>query len=109
MNAQTKPKATLRYQGPTAINTSGKHHHDRVECADGFSVSVQASQFHYCTPREDGGPWTHVELGFPSARPEPWRKWRKYAEDADRPTDTVYAYVPVQMVIDLITSHGGEQ
>lgn len=35
---------------------------ERVVCADGFTLSVQASDFHYCTPRSKEGPWTHFEV-----------------------------------------------
>ena len=80
----------------------------RTVCADGFSISVQAGEFLYSTPRENRGPWANVECGFPSERPEPWSDWVTYCEDADRPTDTVYGYVPVGMVEDLIALHGGE-
>ena len=37
-----------------------------VFCKDGEHLSVQASKTHYCTPRDDYGPYTHVEIGFPS-------------------------------------------
>ena len=54
------------------------------------------------------GPYTHVEVGFPSDRPELWRDWEAYAEDPDEPTRTVYGYVPLQLVQELVTTHGGE-
>jgi hypothetical protein len=38
----------------------------RVTFADGTSVSIQASSFHYCSPRTNEGPWDEVEIGFPS-------------------------------------------
>lgn len=76
----------------------------RVECTDGFNISVQASRYTYCSPREDGGPWTQVECGFPSATPE---FIMEYCEDPDRPTETVYGYVPVELVDQLIAHHGG--
>jgi hypothetical protein len=94
---------------------------NRITCADGFTMSVIAGWGTYCTPRPDGwfdeeprvgedyeGPYTHVEVGFPSARPEPWIEWREWAEDPENPTGTVYAYVPVEAVSTLIESHGGE-
>lgn len=98
---------------------------NRITCADGFSLSVIAGRGNYCTPRpsilpgalyaglEDvpsdyPGPYTEVEVGFPSARPEPWAAWGKYAESPEDPTQTVYAYVPVDTVHALIESHGGE-
>lgn len=98
---------------------------NRITCADGFTLSVIAGPGVYCTPRPalldalpDGlvsdaprdylGPYTAVEVGFPSARPEPWAEWSQRAEDEDEPTSTVYGYVPVDMVRALIESHGGE-
>ena len=38
----------------------------RIFCNDGFSLSVQASRDHYSIPRNNEGPYTHVEVGFPS-------------------------------------------
>ena len=76
----------------------------KVVCADGFYVSVQASSRHYCEPRSDAGPWTEFELGYPS---EPDELITQYAESPDRPTDTVYGYVPVGVVEALIAKHGG--
>ena len=81
---------------------------ERIKCADGFDLSVQAGEYLYSTPRVDAGPWTHVEVGFPSDRPEPWAEWSQYVEDEKDPTGTVYAYVPLEMVEALVASHGGE-
>lgn len=76
----------------------------KIVCADGFTLSVQASSVHYCYPRENTGPWDEVEVGFPSATPT---EILKYAEDQERPTNTVYGYVPIQLVEQLIERHGG--
>ena len=39
-----------------------------ITCTDGFSMSVQASKFHYCSPRMDHAEaYTSVEVGFPSS------------------------------------------
>ena len=76
-----------------------------IVCADGFSISVQASSRHYCQPRETGAYWYHlVECGYPSQAPE---FILQYAEDSEQPTETVYGYVPVDLVNKLIDSHGG--
>lgn len=120
-----------------AVGSRGHFHPERsdstVRCADGFTVSVIAGGGTYCHPRPamcyhsadhemvqepDGhyetaphdypGPFDEVEVGFPSARPEPWDEWRQYAEESERPTDTVYSYVPVETVRALIELHGGE-
>lgn len=73
-------------------------------CADGFSMSVQASFGHYCTPRDNDGPWTEAEVGFPSSAEE---LLIPYAEDEEDPTETVYAYVPVSVIREVIRKHGG--
>jgi hypothetical protein len=76
-----------------------------VVCADGFSMSVQASETHYCSPREDGAEkYTAVEVGYPCL-PEPLLTY--LAEDQDAPTMTVYPFVPAQLVALVIAKHGG--
>lgn len=90
-----------------------------IRCVDGFQVSVIAGPGCYCAPRPDWpfeggtaedypGPYTEVEVGFPTERPEPWETWAERAENADSPTDTVYSYVPVELVRALVAAHGGE-
>lgn len=76
----------------------------RVECADGFNMSVQASNTSYCSPRNDEGPYSEVEVGFPSSVD---RILMPYAEDPDRLTDTVYGYVPADKIVKCIEAHGG--
>jgi len=73
-------------------------------CVDGFTMSVQASATHYCSPRTDDGPWSAVEVGFPS-RIEPLL-W-DYAEMPGDWTNTVYGYVPFDVVAAIIELHGG--
>lgn len=75
-----------------------------IICADGFKVSVQASKHHYCSPREHYAEWASVELGFPSEADD---LIQEYAEDPDRPTETVYGYVPIDIVARLVIKHGG--
>ena len=75
-----------------------------VVCADGFTMSVQASERNYSTPKDDVGPYTEVEVGFPSSYDY---HLSSYAENPDTPTETVYGYVPVDTVIMCIDSHGG--
>ena len=79
--------------------------YETVVCKDGFTVSVQASSTSYCNPRQDSAErYTSVELGFPSADDE---MIAEYAEDISRPCDTVYGWVPVEVVNLLIAKHGG--
>jgi hypothetical protein len=78
--------------------------HHKVYCKDGFSISIQASKYHYCTPREDIGPYSAFELGYPSIKEE---LIMEYAEDSNSPTDTIYGYVPLKVVENMIEKHGG--
>lgn len=77
----------------------------RLYCNDGFSISVQASEFHYCYPQLNGvRDYESVELGFPSVEDE---LINEYAEDCMDYTETVYGYVPIEVVEKLIEKHGG--
>lgn len=77
----------------------------RIKCVDGFTMSVQASASHYCSPRvTDLGFYNTYEVGFPS-EVEPMLM--PYAEDEENPTATVYGRVPVQIIVDVIAAHGG--
>lgn len=69
-------------------------------CADGTTMSVQASQFHYCSPRSDVGPYTSVEI---------WRikstsqEVTQFEYDPDEPS----GYVPIEQVAAFIDACGG--
>lgn len=88
-------------------------------CKDGFTMSVIAHFAAYCAPRPSWpeelggapddytGPFTHLEVGFPSAKPEPWRQWKRYADEDNDPTGTIYSYVPFTTIIRLVKKHGG--
>ena len=76
----------------------------RVVCVDGFTMSVQADDFTYCAPQNNEGPYTAVEVGFPSEYEELIIDW---AEDDSSPTETVYGYVPVHIVSLVLAKHGG--
>jgi len=76
---------------------------ERITCQSGLSMSVQASHFHYCEPRDDSGPYSHVEVGYPSRAIE---ALLPYAENPAVPTDTVYPYVPVGIVEAILLENG---
>lgn len=76
----------------------------RIVCMDGTTLSVQASAFTYCTPRDNVGPYTAVEVGYPSRKFEQLMPW---AEDPSDPTGTIYGFVPVEVVNEVIASCGG--
>lgn len=76
-----------------------------VVCADGFAMSVQGNEGAYCEPRlNNQKKYNLVEIGFPSAKEPLIMPW---AETPEEPTNTVYGYVPVQIVTDVIAKHGG--
>lgn len=88
----------------------------RIICADGFSMSVQANHGAYCLPRTNIAEWTHVEVGFPSAKPEEFYEYAEssgYNDEEDGSvefmdyTETVYPYVPIELVEACIAAHGG--
>jgi hypothetical protein len=75
-----------------------------IVCGDGLTLSVQASATHYCWPRDIYGPYSEVEIGFPSAEISEIMQW---AETPATPLETVYGYVPVEVVDAVIAAHGG--
>ena len=74
----------------------------KIKCADGTELSVQASSIHYCTPRLDYGPYTSLEVGFPTSPPPD--SWDDYSDGFG----DVWGYVPIEMVRQFIDNHGGE-
>ena len=81
-----------------------KSKYKRILCADGFNMSVQASETNYCEPPNDRGPYKEVEIGFPSERED---LLMKYIEDREDPTGTVYGWVPNTVVTLVVAKHGG--
>ena len=72
-------------------------------CADGFSMSVQASARHFCEPRTNWGPYTQMEVG--NASPEeplllPFQDEPYFSPDR-------YDNVPVEVIHKIIAKHGG--
>ena len=78
--------------------------YERVVCADGFSISIQAGNGKYSVPRYEAIAYTQLELGYPN-RPCPFIY--KYAEYKTDYTDTIYPYVPAKVVDAMIRGHGG--
>lgn len=80
-------------------------HLPRIYCNNGKSVSVQASYYHYCEPRNNLGNYYLIEAGFPDCIPPD--SWFKYAEDFENPMETVYGYMPVGLVTEFVVANGG--
>lgn len=78
----------------------------RIICNDEFSISVQASEFHYCTPRITSNTidYEEVEAGYATSEE---KDLEPYMESPNYYTNAVYGYVPVNIINDIITKHGG--
>jgi len=76
----------------------------KIVCNDGFTMSVQGSTTHYCQPRDTVSHYLTMEIGFPSVKEE---LIMPFVEDETRPTDTVYARVPCEIIDDVLKKHGG--
>lgn len=79
-------------------NSSMVCNRNYIETASGTLMSVQASDFHYCLPRDDVGPYTHVEVEHPDA-PEEWAALRSW--------EAIYACVPIEVAAAEIDRLGG--
>ena len=84
-----------------------------IVCSDGFEMSVQVGYHLYSEPKKVAKRYSAVEIGYPSDH-EPLIE--KYAEsfytkedemDVTDYTDTVYPYVPVKIVNQVLKKHGG--
>jgi len=86
-----------------------------VVCKDGFTMSVQASAYHYCSPRiHDAEGYLEVEIGYPRQREplideyvEGFGLWVEDEHDDFDFTNAVYPYVPAEVVLEVIMKHGG--
>lgn len=100
MNLNEFTRAT--YQEPT--DAFGFYTRPRIHCKDGFIFSVQGSDGHYCSPRTNSKEFSAMEIGYPNQVEE---LILDFAEDRDNPTETVYGYVDVEIIQEVIDKHGG--
>ena len=73
-----------------------------MRCKDGFTLSVQGSFGHYCSPREDTDRYSSVEVWNWSQRSIP-AKLKKYVHRKGEPL----GWVSVNAVNALVHQHGG--
>ena len=98
MNTLDKLQATLASKIHIFIGEEFKELVPMLICKDSTQMSVQASKHHYCKPRTNTGPYTHVEV---------------WCVQGDLPTEFFYnpeepsAFVPIEKVAQFIDSHGG--
>jgi hypothetical protein len=72
--------------------------------ANGANLSVQASSAHYCTPRDNVGPWASFECGRADHRQFP--ELRPYRV-AGLGTDGVHPFVPARVIRAILKRCGG--
>ena len=72
-----------------------------INCMDGTTLSVQAGSMLYATPRSNKGPYSAVEVGFPSEPPP--STWGEYSDG----NSGVWGFVPIELVHFFIAGHGG--
>lgn len=79
----------------------------RLLLADGTSLSIQASDGHYCAPRCDMNEFSEYhefEIGFPSSH---IAEIETYKDGTDEQQQSVFGYVPVEVINSLIEARGG--
>jgi hypothetical protein len=84
----------------------------RIYFNNGGSVSIQCNRTTYCEPRNDEGPYSEMELGFPSEGTVIPDELMRYVDgnidDEDfSPYKSVYGYVPVSIIKMMVAANGG--
>jgi len=81
----------------------------RLLLVDGSSLSIQASEGHYCAPRcdfDDYDQYYEFEVGFPSAHMD---ELAAYQDGQGDQTSSVFGYVPKEVIESLVNARGGVQ
>lgn len=88
------------------ILMSKYHQRPRIICNDGFSMSVQANGGAYSQPKDiiENGEYKTAEIGYPSGEES---LISDYAEDEKHLTETVYGYVPISIIDEVLEKHWG--
>lgn len=75
---------------------------------DGSRLSVQASRWHYCSPRTDDGPWDEFEVGTETFDQFPELVGRaETGSPVEGASVYVYPYVPAKIIGAIIARCGG--
>ena len=92
-----------RFKGELSYEDRYKEQRIKWMCFGDLKLSIQASNFHYCTPRRDCDWYSEVEVGFPNFNFSD-EFIAQYAQNVDTPQDTVYAYVPIKVLSKEVSS-----
>ena len=74
----------------------------RIQLANGGKISVQASARHYCSPKENTGPYVSVEI-----LPELKGKALRLLRDESTSDNVVWGWVAIETVVEMINQSGG--
>ena len=101
-------KVKVLYEGEDSLMkhmmTSSRLPH--IVCSDGFTISVQVGYSLYSKPKKVAKRYSNVEIGYPSDHEPLIEKWAEnFFEDTPDYTDTVYPYVPVKVVDEVLKKH----
>ena len=81
---------------PTVYGNSVRPH---IHCKDGYVLSVQASDGHYCLPRKNNAEeYDAVEVMLVTGH---------FVKGWGRMNGSVYGFVPIDKVEKLVSQHGG--
>ena len=108
MPVEPKPEPITKFSGNKPV-------YERIFFNNGGDISIQASRTAYSQPRDNEGPYTHMELGYPSEGTVLPKNVLKYVEQggvynddgSENPYKNVYPYVPVSVIKELINANGG--
>lgn len=114
---EPNPDYDPNYKEPKEV-VKFKPLYERVYFNNGGNISIQASRTAYSKPRNDEGPYTHMEMGYPSKNTVLPKNVLKYVEQSatynddgsysgNDPYNSVYPYVPVSVIKQLIQANGG--
>jgi len=77
----------------------------RIVCMDGFEMSVQGNEICYSIPKKVTTEFEAMEIGYPSAQEDLIIEF--IDSDTRHPTQSVYGYVPISIIEEVIEKHGG--
>ena len=77
---------------------------ERLVCKNGVSLSLQASRKHYCSPKNNVGPYELVEVGFIEGceKPQSFQPYVMALSEGE-----IFDHIPLEIVVDFILENGG--
>lgn len=101
MNKEQLAKFILAKRNPRSLVAS------RTIFNNGASLSIQASENHYCEPRKsDGVVWDSYEVAFGDGGVN-LDPLKEIIEAAEEYGDTVLGFVPTDLILQVIALNGG--